>query len=373
MNNLYRRFFFRSNILNKNILYRRDVIINNNYIYVRKRSFFFKTQKSNIIKNEIDEILKNENAIFLDEQKGSLNLKDEEEEEKKKEEERKKKFIHKKGKFKRLIIFISFQSVPIIGLMYLFKYLEDVKLSELNYSFNSSEDIINETIELINGSSKCFCIYLNKNQINTFYIEPLSPEESEINYEIKLERENNYFDKENQNNVTDKDQKENDKNNFSENTLRKKNRLLNEKNEENIKKLLYSLNKPIMQKVMGSKSSMGLPLNYLYFSISKNSDIHNFLKTKKSDITLLYSDDKKNVYATLSGNASIIENEEIKNIMWSDKWSYIIPDEYKENYILVKFTPSIVSLKTIGLKDDHWKSNIVKRSIINDNMSWVKI
>ncbi|CRG97093.1 conserved Plasmodium protein, unknown function [Plasmodium gallinaceum] len=361
MNNLYKRFFFHSKILNKYILYEGNAITKHNYIYMKRRGFFFKTQKNNIIKNEIEEILKNENAVSMEEMKKSLNIKDDEEEEKKKkyEEERKKKFIHKKGKFKRLIIFIGFQSVPIICLMYLFKYLEDAKLSELNYSFNSSEDIINETLKLIEGSSKCFCLYFNNNQINTFYIEPLNPEESEVNYGNELEHENNYSNKGNQNNII--------------NVHEKEKRALNEKNEENIKDFLYSLNKPLMQKVMRSKSSVGLPLNYLYFSTSKNSDIHNFLKTKKSDITLLYSDDKKNVYATLYGNASIIESEEIKNVVWNDKWSYIISDNYKENYILIKFTPSTVSLKTIGLKDDHWKNNIVKKSIINDNISWVKI
>ncbi|SOV16751.1 conserved Plasmodium protein, unknown function [Plasmodium gaboni] len=416
MNILYKKLF--ANITSKRFLLFNNVILKKRegYLSHKRNLFFFKNDKNDIIKNEIEEILKrNGNDITSLYEK---NKNDKYSEQKNKEDE---KFIYKKGKFKRILIFIGFQSIPIIALMYLFKYIEEVKLNELNFKFDSSEDIINEAIKLINGSSLCFCLYFDKNVINTVYIEPLNPENAEINYEFNNKqiasssfsnsgfeiKKNEKIMNESGNQMIKKNNEEiknmnrsgqinnneyeknknllNETNNEEENSINNNNNKNNNNNNNNnsnigdtsssnsIKNLLYSLNKPLMQEIMCSKGSMEVPLNYMYFCISKNTDIYDYIKNKNKDISLLYSDEKKNVYATLTGNASIIENEDIKNIIWTDKWRYLISGDYKDNYILIKFTPSTVLLKTIGLKNEHWKSNIVRRSIIDDKISWVKI
>ncbi|CDO65739.1 conserved Plasmodium protein, unknown function [Plasmodium reichenowi] len=422
MNILYKKLFANANITSKRFLLFNNVILKRRegYLLQKRNLFFFKNHKNDIIKNEIEEILKrNGDDICTLYEK---NKNDKYNEQKYRGQE---KFIHKKGKFKRLFLFIGFQSIPIIALMYLFKYIEEIKLKELNFKFDSSEDIINEAIKLINGSSLCFCLYFDKNVINTVYIEPLNPENAEINYErynkeiasssfsnseyeIKKKNEkvmngsgNQMIKKNNEeiknmnrsgqinnngneknmkvNNDTNVEEKNSTNNNNNNNNKKKNNNNNNNNNigdtnsSDSLKNLLYSLNKPLIQEMMCSKGSMEVPLNYMYFCISKNTDIYDYIKNKNKDISLLYSDEKKNIYATLTGNASIIENEDIKNIIWTDKWRYLISGDYKDNYILIKFTPSTVLLKTIGLKNEHWKSNIVRRSIINDKISWVKI
>ncbi|GAW83830.1 hypothetical protein, conserved [Plasmodium gonderi] len=365
---------------------------------IQKRYLFFRNEKNDIIKNEIEEILKMEqdptmmkrreenflNENDLDERWAKREKYDEQGE--RREEKQKKEYKNKRGKFKRLFIFITFQSIPIVGIMYLFKYVESVKLAELNFSFDSSEDIIKEALKLIQGNSKCFCVYSENNEIKTFFIDPLDPENCEVNYETgEVDEEKKQimsckFDQlSNELKKTEKAPEEDDEvtkmrytqsSNGSKEIIPKREKT---GNSDDITKLLYSMNRPLMHKIMNLKSSTELPLNYLYFCISKNTDIHNFLKKKNEYISLLYSDDTKNIYVTLAGNASIIESDIVRNIFWTNKWSYLIPDDYRDNYVLVKFTPSIVSLKTIGLKNQHWKSNIVRRSIINDKLAWVKI
>ncbi|SBT50299.1 conserved Plasmodium protein, unknown function [Plasmodium ovale wallikeri] len=351
-----------------------EVATRSSYAKSQCRCFFFKTEKNDIIKNEMDEILKWENETLSrvrkdeklcrkwsqkDGENGQGNRNDED-----------AKFSKTRGKFKRLLIFVTFQSIPIIGLMYLFKYVEDVKLAEMNYSFDTSEEIVRETIKLIDGNAKCFCIYFRNNEMNTFFIDPLNPQESEMNYEqpvkqttevqidtegsTTLERTSTYTQK-------------------AKNENMEQNGDTKDGSEESIQNLLYAINKPLMQKVMSLKSRSELPLNYLYFCVSKNTDIHNFVKSEQNNINLLYSDDKKNVYATLTGNASIIENENIRNVIWTDKWTYLISDDSKENYILIKFTPSTISLKTIGMKNQHWRSNTVRRFLVDEKVTWVKV
>ncbi|SOV79539.1 conserved Plasmodium protein, unknown function [Plasmodium sp. gorilla clade G3] len=413
MNILYKKLFANANITSKRFLLFNNVILKKRkgYLLQKRNLFFFKNDKNDIIKNEIEEILKrNGDDISTLYEK---NKNDKYNEQKYKEQE---KFKYKKGKFKRLFIFIGFQSIPIIALMYLFKYIEEVKLNELNFKFDSSEDIINEALKLINGSSLCFCLYFDKNVINTVYIEPLNPENAEINYEINnkqiasssfsnseyeinkknekimngsgnqmIKKNNEEIKNMNRSGQINNNENEKDKKLIKDTNIEGKNSTNDSNNNNNnnnigdmnssdsLKNLLYSLNKPLMQEMMCSKGSMEVPLNYMYFCISKNTDIYDYIKNKNKDISLLYSDEKKNVYATLTGNASIIENEDIKNIIWTDKWRYLISGDYKDNYILIKFTPSTVLLKTIGLKNEHWKSNIVRRCIIDDKISWVKI
>ncbi|SBT81136.1 conserved Plasmodium protein, unknown function [Plasmodium malariae] len=377
MNTAHKEFTFRcSKVVREALHLSKNGYIKKNYVKYQQRYFFFKREKNNIIKNEIDDILKKEknDAIYMNKQG---------EKEKYYYQDRNNiKFTNKKGKFKRLFIFIAFQSIPIIGLMYLFKYVEDVKLSELTtYSFESSEDIVNETIKLINGNSKCFCAYVKNNEIHTFYIDPLGPEDCEINYERKSKGDDQLVeDKEvsclNEHSEGSETHDGRGNDGTSQHEIKLAGEAASSEVKKSIKDLLYAINEPLMQKVMSVKASNSeLPLNYLYFCVSKNTDIHEFLKNnkEKNNISLLYSDEKKNVYATLTGNASIIENENVKNVVWTDKWSYFISDNYKENYILIKFTPSSISLKIIGIKNKHWQSNIVKRIITDHKIAWVKI
>lgn len=353
-----RRLFLSKNILGTTFLFDKSRTAYCTFYVFRKNILFFRNEKTNVIKNEIDEIFKNELEIN---EKDPLNKDSIVQGEKKKEEihedsKEDSRFQRNKGKLKRLFLFISFQTIPIIGLMYLFKYLEDVKLAELNFSFESSDDIINEVIKLLEDCSKCFCLYFDKKEIQTIFIQPLNYENAEVNYE-SLDTEfplNNSL----TNDTT---------------TLEQQNEIEPKEENNTLKNVLFSLNKPLMQKLLSKRSTSELPLNYVYFCISKNSDIHKYLEKQKNELTLLYTDDKKNLYATLKGYGSIIEDEEVKNIMWDDKWSYLIAGNSKENYILVKFTPYTISLKTIGLKNEHWKNNIVKRSMDNDTLSWVKI
>ncbi|VTZ71297.1 conserved Plasmodium protein, unknown function [Plasmodium chabaudi chabaudi] len=373
MNSIYKKLICisRHRIKNNFFLISYGNIKANEFKIQKRDFFFFKNDKNDIIKNEIEEILKQEDYSVLEKHKkvapSSQNIV---------ENNYGNNNNKSRGKIKRLFIFIAFQSIPIIGLMYLFKYIEEVKLAELNYSFETSDDIINETIKLIEVNPKCYCLYSNNNEINTFFIDPLYPENSEINYEQGINNKE-------RNTVTlmTSDKKESEekpltKGRFQDKEITEMSKSTQHEIEENkgtIESLIQSLNTPTIQKAMGVKSSTELPLNYLYFCISKNSDIHNFLKNKNNNISILYSDDKKNVYATLTGNGTIIENENIKNIVWTNKWAYLIPDDYKDNYILIKFTPSLISIKTIGLKNTHWKSNIVKRGLVDDKISWIKV
>lgn len=359
---------------------------------LKRRIFFGKSSKNDIIKNEFQEIWKNEKDAFQKEinerEEKSVHAKiekqDEHERKEKWKEKHKEKHEKTKGKFKRLFIFITFQSIPIVGLMYLFKYLESVKLSELNYTFDTSEDIIKEATKLIDSSCTCFCLYFDNHQINTIFIDPLNSEKSEKNYKT-VQRPDKTEEKESDDSK-DKDSgnvesdiaksdiaksgidNDNDKN-------KNKNKKEEQKNGKNyLENIMYSINKPFMQELLNQKSSVDFSLNYIYFSISKNSDIHKYLKKRNSEISLLYSDEKKNVYVTLNGKASIIKNDELKKIMWNDKWSYIIDnDTNKQNYILVKFTPFLISVKTIGMKEEHWKNNVVIRKINKDMYEWEKV
>ncbi|CDU20967.1 conserved Plasmodium protein, unknown function [Plasmodium yoelii] len=376
MNSIYKKLICinRHRIKNNFFLISYGKIKGNEFKIQKRDFFFFKNDKNDIIKNEIEEILKQEDYSVLTKHKkvtpSSQNVVE------KKYGNDNNNNNKSKGKIKRLFIFIAFQSIPIIGLMYLFKYIEEVKLAELNYSFETSDDIINETIKLIEVNPKCYCLYSNNNEINTFFIDPLYPESSEINYEQGISNKES-----NTTILMKSDKKESEeialtKDGFQDSEITEISKSSQHETEENkgsIESLIQSLNTSIVQKAMKVKSSTELPLNYLYFCISKNSDIHNFLKNNNNNISILYSDDKKNIYATLTGNATIIENENIKNIVWTNKWNYLIPGNYKDNYILIKFTPSIVSIKTIGLKNTHWKSNIVKRGLIDDKISWIKV
>lgn len=176
MNSIYKKLICinRHRIKNNFFLISYDKIKASEFKIQKRYFFFFKNDKNDIIKNEIDEILKQEDYSILTKHKkvtpSSQNT----------VESKYGNNNKSKGKIKRLFIFIAFQSIPIIGLMYLFKYIEEEKLAELNYSFETSDDVINETIKLIEVNPKCYCLYSNNNEINTFFIDPLYPESSEI-------------------------------------------------------------------------------------------------------------------------------------------------------------------------------------------------
>ncbi|GAB69284.1 hypothetical protein PCYB_147120 [Plasmodium cynomolgi strain B] len=367
---------------------------------IQRRGFFFKSEKNDIIKNEIEEILKTDKKDPLMERGWIKNVKEGEdysggrsEQNEPPREGGQNEYKNKTGKFKRLFIFIAFQSIPIVGLMYLFKYIESVKLAELNFTFESSDDIIKEVLKLIKGNSKCFCMYSEGDEIKTFFVDPLGPEDSEVNYEpggadtagaayaadaayavdgsvsAELASPGNHHDGANGGSQAG--------------TTPNGERPIGEPPEapppnapsnqtDDLTKIFLSLDKTLMHKVMNVKSPREFPLNYLYFCISKNTEIYNFVKKRNELVSLLYSDDAKNVYVTLTGSASIIENEVIRKVIWTDRWSYLISDNLQDNYVLIKFTPSTVSLKTIGFKNQHWKSNIVRRSMTDDKMAWVK-
>ncbi|EUD64872.1 hypothetical protein C922_04716 [Plasmodium inui San Antonio 1] len=372
---------------------------------IQRRGFFFKSEKNDIIKNEIEEILKTDKDPLMgtgwtkdvkerdDYSRGS-------EKEEPLRESNQKKYKNKRGNFKRLFIFIAFQSIPIVGLMYLFKYIESVKLAELNFTFESSDDIIKEALKLIRGNSKCFCMYSEGDEIKTFFVDPLGPEESEVNYEpgavdtkdaayavdgvddsISAEARKAELASQRSNHERVNGRREGGTAPNGERPIQDRSSRdppvapphhSPSNKTDDLTKIVLSLNKPLMQRVMNVKSPTEFPLNYVYFCISKNTEIYNFLKHRNEMVSLLYSDDAKNVYVTLTGSASIIENEVIREVIWTNRWSYLISDNPQDNYVLIKFTPSTVSLKTIGFKNQHWKSNIVRRSMTDDKMAWVK-
>ncbi|KJP87617.1 hypothetical protein AK88_02785 [Plasmodium fragile] len=372
---------------------------------VQRRGFFFKSEKNDMIKNEIEEILKTDKDPLMmgkgltKNVTGSDYMGGSEQHEPPRESSQNEYKGKRRGKFKRLFIFIAFQSIPIVGLMYLFKYIENVKLAELNLTFESSDDIIKEALKLIKGDSKCFCMYREGDEIKTFFVDPLGPEDSEVNYEagganatdatgestsadaLKVELASPGSQEEGANGDSQAGTPRNGEQSVGERSVGEWSRRdppdapphpprSNQMND--LTKIVLSINKPFMHKVMNVKSPREFPLNYLYFCISKNTEIYNFLQQRNELVSLLYSDDAKNVYVTLTGSASIIENEVIRNVIWTDRWSYLISDNLQDNYVLIKFTPSTVSLKTIGFKNQHWKSNIVRRSMTDDKMAWVK-
>ncbi|ANQ11061.1 Uncharacterized protein PCOAH_00052040 [Plasmodium coatneyi] len=349
---------------------------------VQRRGFLFKSEKSDIIKNEIEEILKTDKDPQLMGRGWTKDVKESDYSGGNNQNEpprgsNQNEYKNKRGKFKRLFIFIAFQSIPIVGLMYLFKYIESVKLAELNLTFDSSDDIIKEALKLIRGDSKCFCMYREGEEIKTFFVDPLGPEESEVNYERAGADTTGTTDVTDATNATDVVKAElappGDHHEGANGGSHEETPTHPRSTQTNdLTKIVLSLNKPLMQRVMNVKSTREFPLNYLYFCVSKNTDIYNFLKNRNELVSLLYSDDAKNVYVTLTGSASIIENEVIRNVIWTDRWSYLISDDLQENYVLIKFTPSTVSLKTIGFKNQHWKSNIVRRSMTDDKLAWVK-
>lgn len=355
---------------------------------IQRRGLFFKSEKNDIIKNEIEEILKTDKDPLMMGRGWTKDAKEIDytgrtEQNEPPKETNQNEYRNRRGKFKRLFIFIAFQSIPIVGLMYLFKYIESVKLAELNLTFDSSDDIIKEALKLIRGDSKCFCMYREGEEIKTFFVDPLWPEDSEVNYERGGADTTDATDTVEELISTDSVKAElASPGNPSEGIKCESqaeipsigepshNPRSNQTND--LTKIVLSLNKPLMQRVMNVKSPREFPLNYLYFCISKNTEIYDFIKNRNELISLLYSDDAKNVYVTLTGSASIIENEVIRNVIWTDRWSYLISGNHQDNYVLIKFTPSTVSLKTIGFNNQHWKSNIVRRSMMNDKMAWVK-
>ncbi|KMZ77550.1 hypothetical protein PVIIG_01520 [Plasmodium vivax India VII] len=361
---------------------------------MQRRGFFFKSEKNDIIKNEIEEILKTDKDPLM-ERGWTKNVKERDysggsEQKEPPRESNQKGYKNKRGKFKRLFIFIAFQSIPIVGLMYLFKYIESVKLEELNVTFESSDEIIEEALKLIRGNSKCFCVYSEGGEIKTFFVDPLGPEDSEVNYERGGEDTPISTDVVNEPISEDALKAELASGGTAPNGERQNGEWPNgelpngelpngerpthrhSNTTDDLTKIFLSLNKPLMQRMMKVKSPAELPLNYVYFCICKNTEIYDFLKRRNELVSLLYSDDTKNVYVTLTGSASIIKNEVIRKVIWTDRWSYLISDNLQDNYVLIKFTPSTVSLKTIGFKNQHWKSNIVRRSMADDKMAWVK-